>query len=142
MVERVWVNEERKVLICVDDYEKGVPVGRFYNPCLEAESFESLSQLLIKLEMLLDELQMPQSYTATRTFSTMVEQMGSRLPQQDIRRGIRGTFELQVIFRQHSSWQGVVIWRERQLEQSFRSVLELVMLMDSALRSAEGYGVA
>lgn len=42
-----------------------------------------------------------------------------------------------MIFRQHTSWQGVVIWLEQQMEQSFRSVLELILLMDSALRSRD-----
>ena len=138
MVERTWAGESRKNLICVDSYHKGVPVGRFYNPYMEAENFESLSQLLVKMDALLDELQMPQSYTAPRTFSSMVEQIEARTLPIDIRKGAKATFELQVIFRQHTSWQGVVVWREQNLEQSFRSVLELVLLMDSVLRSAEG----
>lgn len=138
MVERTWVSESRKYLICVDSYRKGVPEGRFYNPYMEVETFESLSQLLVKMDAMLDELQMPQSYTAARTFPSAVEPMEARTPPLDIRKGAKATFELQVIFRQHTSWQGVIVWREQQLEQSFRSVLELVLLMDSALRNAEG----
>jgi len=37
------------------------------------------------------------------------------------------------MFRQHASWQGGVLWVEGKAEQSFRSALELILLMDSAL---------
>jgi len=57
-----------------------------------------------------------------------------------LRRGEQATFEMQIIFRQHTSWQGVITWLEEKMEQSFRSVLELILLMDSALRKAEGSG--
>ena len=39
--------------------------------------------------------------------------------------------------RQHTSWQGVITWMEERMEQSFRSVMELILLMDSALRQNE-----
>lgn len=42
-------------------------------------------------------------------------------------------FEIRVLFRQNASWQGSLLWRERKLEGHFRSVLELMRLMDSAL---------
>lgn len=133
MVPRVWADESRKTLVCIDAYHNGVPQGRIYSPCLGAESFSSLSQFLIKMEALLDTVQVPQSYTAMRTFSPVSIPPDSRVPR-DIRNGTKATFEVQVIFRQHTSWQGIIVWLEQCREQSFRSVLELVMLMDSALR--------
>ncbi len=44
---------------------------------------------------------------------------------------------MRILFRQHTSWQGVAVWMEKKLERKFRSVLELIMLMDSALRREE-----
>ena len=35
-----------------------------------------------------------------------------------------------------------MIWKEGRQEESFRSVLELIHLLDSALRASEGSGVA
>ena len=137
MVGQSWERDSRRMLICVDSYQKGVPRGRLYNARLEAETFESLSQLILQVETMLDALQMPQSYTAVRTFSSVMKQMQSSPSPSDVRKGTKATFELQVIFRQHTSWQGVVLWREEQAEQSFRSVLELIVLMDSALRRKE-----
>ena len=42
---------------------------------------------------------------------------------------------VRILFRQNASWQGSVLWREGGQEERFRSALELVLLMDSALRT-------
>lgn len=87
------------------------------------------------VETILEEQQTPQSYTNLRRFTELMSGgEGAAVPAR-IRKGTVATFEVKVLFRQHSSWQGVVIWRERGSEQPFRSVLELVLMMDSALRS-------
>ena len=138
MIQPFWVSENRKTMICVDDYDNGILKGRFYNAYQDMSSFESLSQFLLKMESALEETQEPQSYTSHRTFSTMLRH-GDELPfPAQFRKGERATFELQVLFRQHSSWQGVLVWKDKNVEQSFRSVLELVFLLDSALRDLEG----
>lgn len=138
MIDRVWLDESRKTLICVDSYENGVLKGRLCNAAREGESFESLSQLLVRMENLLDEQQMPQAYTQPRSFPTMVPEIESRITPLSNRKGAVATFQIQVIFRQHTSWQGIVVWQDRRQEQSFRSVLELILLMDSALRDVQG----
>ena len=137
MLQTVWVGENRRMTVCIDSYEDGVMKGRVRNAYQEMESFESLVQFLIIVERILEEQQIPQSYTALRKFSDLIPMEEGSGISGHIRKGARATFELQVLFRQHSSWQGVVIWRERNLEHSFRSVLELVMLMDSALRTVQ-----
>lgn len=138
MVQPFWVSENRKIMICVDDYDDGILIGRFYSASHGMYSFRSMSQFLLKMEAVLEEMQEPQSYTAKRTFSTMLPSDEDMPYPSQFRKGTKATFELQVLFRQHSSWQGVVIWKDRHSEQSFRSVLELIFLMDSALRDLEG----
>ena len=137
MLQTVWVSENRRMTVCIDSYEDGVMKGRVWNAYQEMESFESLVQFLMIVERILEEQQMPQSYTTLRKFSDLIPMEEGSGISGHIRKGARATFELQVLFRQHSSWQGVVIWRDRNLEHSFRSVLELVMLMDSALRTVQ-----
>lgn len=138
MVEQFWVGEERKITVCVDSYDNGVFRGRFYNTCYDAGSFDSLSQFLLKTEALLEIIQAPQAYTTHRTFSRFLHpEEDSKFPSF-FRKGNRATFELKILFRQHSSWQGVISWKDRGTEQYFRSVLELVFLVDSALRDMEG----
>ena len=137
MDDRCRAPDRGKTIICLDSYQNGIPVGRIYNPQQGSETFQSLTQFLIKMEQMLDESQMPQSYTSKRTFPTVTQPLPTVRPSPPIRRGSEATFEMQVIFRQNSSWQGVIVWLEEQLEQSFRSVLELILLMDSALRCAK-----
>lgn len=139
MVQQFWAHENRKILVCVDSYENGIPQGRFHTVFQGTEDFESLSQLLIRLESILEEGRRPQAYTTSRSFSVMMPQESRRTVFGEIRPGAKATFELQILFRQHSSWQGLIIWKDKRVEQSFRSVLELVLLMDSALRGIEGY---
>lgn len=134
MLQQVWAGENRRITVCVDSYENGILKGRFYNAYQEVEPFESLMQFLTGVEAVLEEQQIPQSYTALRTFSGHIPPGEGGAASRRIRKGKIATFEMQVLFRQHTSWQGVLIWRERKMEQSFRSVLELALLMDSALR--------
>ena len=138
MIPRIWADESRKTVVCIDRYQDGVPQGRICNTNLETESFSCLTQLLIKMEAMLDELQAPQAYTQIRTFSETPVSLLNCRPPAEHRTGRMATFEVQVIFRQHTSWQGVITWLEERKEHSFRSVLELVMLMDSALREQKG----
>lgn len=142
MLEKLWCPENNRVLVCVDSYCNGVLSGHFYNFYQEAEEFESLSQLLIRVETMLDEQRTPQSYTTPRTFASIMDQLGDTELPAASRKGERATFELKILFRQHASWQGTVVWKERRQEQSFRSVLELIHLLDSALRASEGCGAA
>ncbi len=54
------------------------------------------------------------------------------------RRGAKATFWIRVLYRQHMSWQGEVTWVERQKKEYFRSALELLRLVDSALHADAG----
>ena len=140
IVQQPWISPDRKQVLCVDSYRNAVLDGRLYSPSLEMERFTSLSQFLIRMEDILDETQMPQSYTTARRFSSLLLQEDNRCSSRSFRKGAAATFDLQILFRQHSSWQGILTWRERGVEHSFRSVLELVILLDSALRSMEEAG--
>ena len=48
----------------------------------------------------------------------------------------KGTFIVQIEYCQKGTWQGKVVWAEENRTERFRSMLELVKLMDEAL--AEG----
>ena len=136
MLEHPWTRERNKTIICLDSYHNGVPVGRIYGPSAEAVEFQSLTQFLIKMEAILDDNKMPQSFTSPRTFAA-IDPVSITTTAPEFQRGQMATFTLQVLFRQHTSWQGVITWMEERMEQSFRSVMELILLMDSALRPNE-----
>lgn len=51
--------------------------------------------------------------------------------------GRKATFIVQVQYRQNASWQGTVSWTDEKKTHSFRSTLELVKLMDSAMGGSD-----
>lgn len=136
MQGRMWGNEYRTTIVCVDSYDRSVLTGRLYNPYLsEGKSFGSLMEFLRLMEELLNGMNFPQPFTAIRSFQAGQEEPERPGPPEDRpQEGKVGTFSVRVIFRQNSSWQGSVCWLERGTEESFRSALELLLLMDSALR--------
>ena len=52
--------------------------------------------------------------------------------------GRKATFVIKILYREHSTWQGVICWRETGEKQAFRSFLEMIILMASALESGRG----
>ena len=135
MQEKVRNEAYRTTAICVDSYENSVMSGRFYNLGQEDDGtvFQSLTQLLIGMEHQLNTANYPQSFTTIRAFVPMSEPRREESIEVPRKRGVVGTFFVKVLFRQHTSWQGTIIWQEGRCEQTFRSVLELILLMDSAL---------
>lgn len=129
----------RKVHLCVDSYESGVMKGRYYNQGAKGGggTFESFVQFLREMEAVFDSLNFPQAFTAKRTFAPMPEPSAGEESGPGPQMGRRGTFVCRVLFRQHTSWQGSVTWIEKNSEQTFRSVLELILLIDSAFSSCE-----
>lgn len=133
MTTRAWGEEYRTTTVCIDSYENGILCGRFFNPYLSSgKSFKSLSQFLLDMEETLDELNFPQSFTEVRTFCPPTENNHSP-PESELPQGECATFMVRILFRQNASWQGSVTWLEAKKEQSFRSALELILLIDSAL---------
>ena len=131
-----WGEEYRTVQVCVDDYEAGVFNGRFYHPMRpEGETFRSLSQYLLKTGILFEEMAWPPADTKLRTFADCPAPPREVSGQSKKVPGLLATFRVRVLFRQHASWQGEVIWTEQGQVQSFRSVLELILLLDSALQN-------
>ena len=133
---RPWEHERRGTVLCIDSYDNSVPVGRFYNlQCPDGIAFHGVIDLIKKIEDVLEEAHFPQSFSRLRTFADVpvLDAPPSNLPPK--RYGAVATFSLVVLFRQNSSWQGSLAWVEGKREESFRSVLELLYLIDSAISS-------
>lgn len=130
-----WTQEYRTSLVCVDDYGNSVPKGRIYHPyCAEGIAFSSLIQFLTELQGILEDIDFPKAYRSARSFADVREHTTGP-PGTDSRTGAQATFAVKILFRQNASWQGSVVWLEEKKEQSFRSVLELILLLNSALQT-------
>ena len=138
MQSRICGNEYRTTVVCIDSYENNEPRGRYYNPYLpQGKNFSSLVEFLKSMEDTLDTMQLPQSFTAARSFTRPPEYRSGDPPAAEAKEGRLATFALRILFRQNASWQGSVTWLEGGLEQSFRSALELILLMDSAVTTSQ-----
>ena len=134
MQKRVRDNIYRTVLVCVDSHGGEAMAGRLYHPVLpEGCQFRNLMEFILTMEDLLDAIQRPQSFTAKRSFGGRPGGAAPSPPEEQRQLGRTATFAVRVIFRQNASWQGSVTWLETKQEESFRSVLELLLLMNSAL---------
>ena len=49
----------------------------------------------------------------------------------------RRAFVVQILSRENATWQGTVTWLDGKKTQPFRSALELLRLMDSAVTTRE-----
>lgn len=143
MKGRQWGNEFRTTVLCIDNYEDCVPAGTLSNPYMEKPvEFYGVVSLLRELDWLLDTLNFPQPFDAVRSFRGPPERMPRDGPPAPLhRKGGLATFAVRVLFRQNASWQGDVTWQECGQESSFRSALELLLLMDGALRGEEAIPV-
>ena len=134
MKNQVFDNSFRITVVCVDEYDKKIPHGRIYNNYLEkGVEFIGVIDLLKKVEKLLEEMNLPQSFSERRVFRPSDAPLSASQVEDDVKEGKLATFSIRLLFRQNSSWQGSVTWHEGKTEESFRSVLELLLLIDSAL---------
>ncbi|MGN0986671.1 MAG: hypothetical protein ACI4OO_02425 [Otoolea sp.] len=142
IMDQINISAPSLVCVCVDSIENGNITGRFYHKYKkEAEEFRSVSMLLDKMDRLFDRIDFPQSSTRRRTFHPKDEPNKKKKEAVQVadtkeimgHSGDKGTFIVQVKYRQNSTWQGEVTWTERRQKQYFRSALELLKLIDSAL---------
>ena len=49
----------------------------------------------------------------------------------------KGTFVVHVQYLENSTWQGEIVWAEKNESLKFRSALELLKIMDSALGTTD-----
>ena len=127
-------NPSRTSVVCVDSYDNGVLAGRIISPHLSAEvAFHSTMEFIKEIESLLGEMQFPQSFSTNRSFRPLPDLKATAFMPPAAKKGQVATFFLRILFRQNASWQGSISWVDKNLEESFRSALELLLLIDSAV---------
>lgn len=124
--------------IRVRSYENGCIKGVFTSSeNLDEIEFCGAIPLILAMENVMDITNTPQRGEESRSFAQAGQrhepfpELQKRLPH--IKGPLLGTFQIHVLFRQNATWQGRMVWVEKNMEASFRSVLELLRLLDSAL---------
>ena len=128
------------VMLCIDAYDLG-PKGRFYHHfAKDPVTYEGEIDLLLKMESLYDDLRFPFPGNNERHFKErevvyMDKEMNKVLEDDEIldMHGDLGTFIIRVQHRQNSSWQGRITWVEEDKTLYFRSVWEMMKLIEEAM---------
>ena len=139
-LETTVPSDHRTCFINVDSYENRQMKGIMYNPYYKcSKAYLSLSEVVVLMSRFLDELLGPSE--DSRSFGKRDEICNEWSGEKKLsteEHGRLATFKIDVLFRQNASWQGVIYWVEESREECFRSVLELILLIDSALTAAMG----
>ena len=129
----------KSIIVCVDSYDDLLMQGAvFHGSFSGGKKYTGLMQLIIIIEDILDSTGFPKAVSEKRRFNDNVrpvkpfESIGARA--DDIKTGKSATLILKILFRHNADWQGSVAWIEGGSEINFRSTLELLSLMDNALR--------
>lgn len=113
--------QSREAVVTVLSYCNGVMDGYLQHPRLdEKEKLYSLSQLLLLLNGLLDLEDCPNN---PLPFVSPIygDEEGTAV------------FRIQILFREHHTWQGKLVWENENQEAVFYSGIELLQLMDEIL---------
>lgn len=127
--------EMKTSIVNITSYENRNLVGRLQNPYFKEDMhFKSTTELIFLIEDMLNNLNFPQPSMESRKFKKVFpknEKTSETSPPEEA--DILASFKINVFFRQNVSWQGNLVWLERQEEAQFRSVLEMLMLIDSVI---------
>lgn len=130
--------DQNAVIVRITSYQNRNPRGTLSSPRLEKPApFSSLTQLLLYMEALMDQSGFPQRDEERGAFAVSQAELFQTAELDGTARRELATFQLRVLFRQNASWQGSLLWVDEKMDAQFRSVLELVRLIDSALTVEE-----
>lgn len=137
-----YIGAPNGVVLCVNERHGCEFGGHFYHSYkTEPTDFMDLGQMTLLMEKFFDDLQFPHPGTNERNF---ISQSKPYIPHQERtkimsdeqllqKHGDIGTFIVRVQHRQNSSWQGRITWMEEDKTIQFRSVWEMVKLIESAM---------
>lgn len=146
-----YIGTPNGIVLCADRNDNGILTGRLYHGySTEAIPFRGYEDVIRTAEALFDALGFPHKATSDRNIYGQArrdkKKEGMTKVMEDDRlleqHGDMGTFVIRVQHRQHSSWQGMVTYLDKDKTVYFRSALELMKIIDSTLDEAEQKGAA
>lgn len=119
--EKMFPCQSREAVITIQTYHNGILDGYLQHPRLSGrEKIQSLSQMILLLNSLLDLEDCPNPSLPL-------------IPAAYAASGDASVFRIQILFREHYTWQGRLIWQNENLEVVFHSAIELIQLFDEML---------
>lgn len=110
-----------EAILKVSFYQDGNLAGWLVHPKLEAPfKVRSLSELVLSLNDLLKQEDVLIGCRAKESYRTDENE-------------VLATLRIQILFQEHYTWQGCLLWEERSIKIAFHSVLELIQILDEFL---------
>ena len=153
-----YLGAPNAVVLCVDRVEEGMGfAGRGYHAySAEPFRFDEPAQILRAMESLYDAMSFPFPNTTMRTFGAghaagtgaahprtagrpAPEERTTIMSDKELleKHGDLGTFIVRVQQRQNSTWQGRITWMDEDKSVNFRSIWEMVHLIEEAIGPAD-----
>lgn len=137
----IYPSAPNLAVVCIDRADQGDHNGKFYHYYkYEPVTFKDFGELIMKLDDFYDEIDFPQAAYTQRSFGNQKkaedrkELKKLQKPEELMgRNGDVATFVIHVQYRQNATWQGKILWADKKEERTFRSALEMIKLMDSAI---------
>ena len=140
-----YLGMQDAVVLCVDHYDTELEGRLYHRYQREAEIITDKVDILETMEELFNRLNFPFPGNNERHFietEKTVESVSQERVMKDEelleKHGDLGTFIIRVQHRQNSSWQGRITWVEEDKTLSFRSVWEMMKLIDEAMEKSAG----
>ena len=138
-----YIGAPNGIVLCINSRRGSTLSGELYHSYREdAVYFRNIEEMTRIMESLYDELQYPHLGTNQRSFVPVTPtynryaQERNRIMSDErllSKHGDIGTFIVRVQHRQNSSWQGRVTWMEQNQTLNFRSIWEMIKLIESAM---------
>ena len=139
-----YIGSPSGIVVCLDGVEGWCMAGRLFSRYSKhGVQFHNAEQLVERMEEFFDEINFPHVTRTERSFgerkpytAEKKERIAVMKDEELLRKhGELGTFVVRVQHRQNNSWQGMITWMEENKTLHFRSVWEMVKLIESALNT-------
>ena len=138
---------DSKIVLCIDSTVHGDYQGRLYNHLDKREiAFNGLFDFCYQVENILGRIKFPKPVHKYHSFERNVDledkpmcsfPMAGEDSNENLQPGKIATLIVQVQFRQNATWYGLVFPKENVRPLSFKSVLELIRLLDQVVNDLQ-----
>lgn len=140
-----YIGAPNGVVVCVNEvsHEFGIKGFFYHSYSTEPVHFTNVDVLIFSMDELFNKLKFPYPANSERRFRDINNNDSLSVEKEKVmdddkllqKHGDIGTFIVRVQHRQNSSWQGRITWTEENKTIQFRSIWEMIKLIESAVNS-------
>ena len=126
-----------QIFVSLDKSKSDLCGTIMHNSLPEMKYFSGIEQLLKWIDVIMKQPGFPESTVKYRSFKDGEKKMDKMPMEFTTEHGEKATFVVSVMYCQNATWQGTVKWLEGGRTEKFRSLLELIKLMDSTIEESQ-----